>query len=60
MIGNPSTVVTKGFLNAGESGSEMTWFQRNQKAIMIGGAILIAGLLLLPDALIRKYVPFVK
>ena len=39
---------------------KQTWFQRNQKAIMIASLILIAGLLLLPDALIKKYVPWVK
>jgi hypothetical protein len=37
-----------------------TFFQKHQKAIMIGGLIVIAGLVLLPDVLIRKYVPWVK
>jgi hypothetical protein len=36
------------------------FFQRNQKTILIVGAIVIAGLLFLPDAIIRKYVPWVK
>ncbi len=37
-----------------------TWFERNQKKIMIGGLIVIAALLLVPDIYIRKYVPWVK
>jgi hypothetical protein len=37
-----------------------TFWQKNQKTILIVGAVVIAGLLFLPDALIRKYVPWVK
>ena len=36
------------------------FFEKNKKTIMIVGVIVIAALLLLPDALIRKYVPWVK
>jgi hypothetical protein len=36
------------------------FFERNQKTILIVGAIVIAGLLLIPDAILRKYVPWVK
>jgi hypothetical protein len=40
--------------------AEQTWLQRNKKPLLIVGAVLLVGLLVLPDALIRKYVPFVK
>lgn len=40
--------------------TQKTWIQRNEKALIIGGVIILAGLLFLPDVLIRKYVPFVK
>jgi hypothetical protein len=37
-----------------------TFWQKNQKAIIIVGAIALAALLFLPDHLIKKYVPWVK
>jgi hypothetical protein len=37
-----------------------TFWQKNQKAIIIVGFIALAGLLFLPDHLIKKYVPWVK
>ena len=37
-----------------------TFWQKNQKTIIIVGAIALAGLLFLPDYLIKKYVPWVK
>lgn len=37
-----------------------TFFEKNKKTILIVGAVVIAGLLFLPDALIKKYVPWVK
>ena len=40
--------------------TEQTWFEKNQKAIVIAGLIVLAGLLFLPDVLIKKYMPFVK
>jgi hypothetical protein len=40
--------------------TSQTWFQKNQKAIMVVGAVIIVGLLIIPDAYIRKYVPWVK
>jgi hypothetical protein len=40
--------------------TEQTWFEKNQKVIVIAGLIVLAGLLFLPDAIIHKYVPFVK
>jgi len=40
--------------------SQKNWYQRNETTILIVCGIALAGLLLLPDALIRKYVPFVK
>lgn len=39
---------------------QKSWFEKNQKAIMIAGVIIIVALLLVPDAYIRKYVPWVK
>jgi hypothetical protein len=36
------------------------WFQRNQKVIIIGGMVVIAALLFVPDVYIRKYLPWVK
>jgi hypothetical protein len=39
---------------------EKNWFERNQKTIVITGIVVVVALLLLPDALIRKYVPWVK
>ncbi len=37
-----------------------TWLQKNKKPLLIVGGIILVGLLILPDALIRKYVPFIK
>jgi len=40
--------------------TSQTWFQKNRKAIMVVGIIAIVGLFIIPDAYIRKYVPWVK
>jgi hypothetical protein len=42
------------------SKENQTWLQRNQKAILIGGIVIVALLLIIPDVYLRKYVPFVK
>jgi hypothetical protein len=39
---------------------KQNFFQRNQKTILIVGAIVIAGLLFIPDAYLKKYAPWVK
>jgi hypothetical protein len=39
---------------------KQNFFQRNQKTILIVGAIVIVGLLIIPDVYLRKYVPWVK
>ncbi len=39
---------------------EKTWFEKNQKTIVIVGLVVLAGLLFLPDVLIKRYVPFVE
>lgn len=36
------------------------FFAKNKNTIMVAGLIVLAGLLFVPDALIRKYVPWVK
>jgi hypothetical protein len=46
--GSETTVVTQ------------TFWQKNQKTILIVGAVVLAGLLFLPDVYLRKYVPWVK
>jgi hypothetical protein len=40
--------------------TNQTFFQKHQKTIIIVGAVVLAGLLFLPDAVIKKYVPWVK
>lgn len=40
--------------------ASQSFFEKNKKAIMIGGAIIIIGLLLVPDVYLRKYIPWVK
>lgn len=37
-----------------------TFFEKNKKAIMITGLVVIAALFLIPDVYIRKYMPWVK
>jgi hypothetical protein len=37
-----------------------TFWQKNQKTILIIGAVVIAGLVFLPDGYIKKYLPWVK
>jgi hypothetical protein len=54
---------TKKFVNADGTETTVTtqsWFQRNQKTVLIITGVAILALLLLPDALIKKYVPWVK
>jgi hypothetical protein len=36
------------------------FFEKNKKVIIIISVVIIAGLLLVPDIYIRKYVPWVK
>lgn len=43
-----------------ETATSQTWFEKNRKAIMIVGVVVIVGLLIIPDVYIRKYVPWVK
>lgn len=39
---------------------EKSWFERNQKTIVITGLVVIAALLIVPDVYLRKFVPWVK
>lgn len=36
------------------------FFEKNQKVIVIAGLVILGALLLMPDAIIKKYVPWVK
>jgi hypothetical protein len=40
--------------------TKQTYFEKHKKAILITGAVVFLGLMILPDVMIRKYVPFVK
>jgi predicted negative regulator of RcsB-dependent stress response len=39
---------------------EKSWFEKNQKKIIIGGIIIATVLLLTPDIYLRKFIPWVK
>jgi len=41
-----------------ETQENKTWVQKHQTAIFVVGLIVLAGLLLLPDYMIRKYIPW--
>lgn len=37
-----------------------TFIQKHKTAILVAGVVIVAFLLLAPDAYLRRYVPFVK
>jgi hypothetical protein len=43
-----------------EASEEKSFFEKNKKAIVITGFVVIAALLLIPDIYLRKFVPWVK